>query len=70
MIRWTFHVGLIVFATLGTSMRSAAQEPHPSTRPIREILATEGTNAVVTVAGRATVGAGQLQSSRFEIALS
>jgi len=69
MIRWTFHVGLIVFATLGTSMRSAAQEPHPSTRPIREILATEGTNAVVTVAGRATVGAGQLQSSRFEIAL-
>src|SRR5678816_2520751 len=47
MIRWTFHVGLIVFATLGASIRSDAQAPHGSPRPIREVLATEGTTAFV-----------------------
>jgi diguanylate cyclase (GGDEF)-like protein/PAS domain S-box-containing protein len=69
MIRWSVHVGLIVLTTLGASARSAAQEPNAPTRAIREALATEGTNTVVTVAGRATVGAGQMQSSGFEIAL-
>ena len=52
----------ITAATLG------AQEP-TAPRPIRSVLATKETNAPVTIAGRATAAAGQMQRSEFEIAL-
>src|SRR6476469_8470024 len=61
MIRRSVHIGALVFATLHASMLCAAQEAPPPVRPIAEALATEGSNALVTVAGRATVGSGQLQ---------
>jgi diguanylate cyclase (GGDEF)-like protein/PAS domain S-box-containing protein len=69
MIRRSVHIGVMVSATLGASTLSAAQDAASPVRPIAEALATEGTNTLVTVAGRATVGAGRLQSSGFEIAL-
>jgi hypothetical protein len=69
MIRRSVHIGALVSAMLGASTQCAAQEAMAPARPIAEALAAEGTNAVVTVAGRATVGAGQLQSSGFEIAV-
>ena len=68
MIRRPLHIAL-VSAALAVAALGAAQEANPPVRPIAEALATEGTDAVVTVAGRATVGAGQLQSSGFEMAL-
>jgi diguanylate cyclase len=69
MIRRSLHIGVLVFATLGASTLCAAQEAPAPIRPIAEAVATEGTNATVTIAGRATVGSGQLQSNGFEIAL-
>ena len=69
MIRRSVHIGVLVFATLGASTLCAAQDAPAPIRPIAEALATERTNATVTIAGRATVGSGQLQSSGFEIAL-
>jgi diguanylate cyclase (GGDEF)-like protein/PAS domain S-box-containing protein len=69
MIRRSVHIGVLLSATLGASTLCAAQETAAPVRPIAEALATEGSNTLVTVAGRATVGAGQLQSSGFEIAL-
>ena len=38
-------------------------------RPIRAAFATQGTSEPVTISGRATVSAGQLQSRAFEVAL-
>ena len=52
----------VVSATLG------AQEPG-ATRPIRSALATARTNESVTIAGRATAAAGQLQKHAFEVAV-
>ena len=69
MTRRSAHIGALLSATLCASTLCGAQEAPAPVRPIVEALATEGTTAVVTVAGRATVGAGQLQSSGFEIAL-
>jgi diguanylate cyclase (GGDEF)-like protein/PAS domain S-box-containing protein len=69
MIRRSLHTVALLFAALGAPALVAAQEAPPLASPIAEVLATEGTNALVTIAGRATVAAGQLQSSGFEIAL-
>ena len=55
-------VTTLVSATLG------AQEPD-AVRPIRAALATAGSNASVTIAGRATAAAGQMQRNAFEVAL-
>ena len=38
-------------------------------RPIRTALATAGSNETVTIAGRATAAAGQMQRNAFEVAL-
>jgi diguanylate cyclase (GGDEF)-like protein/PAS domain S-box-containing protein len=59
--------GLALFATSFVA-ELEAQDPSP-TRPIRSALAFEGTNTKVTIAGRATASAGQMQSKAFEIAL-
>jgi hypothetical protein len=69
MIRRSLYIIATVGATLGASARAGGAQAAAPTRPIAQALATEGTNALVTIAGRATVGAGQLQSSGFEIAL-
>lgn len=58
----------IVVAQFFLPLMLAAQDPSAA-QPIRSALATDGSNAVVTVSGRATVSAGQMQSSAFEIAL-
>jgi diguanylate cyclase (GGDEF)-like protein/PAS domain S-box-containing protein len=58
-----------MFAALGAPALVAAQEATVPVSPIAEALATEGTNKLVTITGRATVAAGQLQSTGFEIAL-
>jgi len=69
MLRRALKIGVIVSATFGVSTPCDAQQPMANARTIREALASEGTNTLVTLAGRATVGAGQLQSNSFEIAL-
>ena len=38
-------------------------------RPIQSVLATDGSNQRVTISGRATASAGQMQSTSFEIAV-
>ena len=38
-------------------------------RPIHSAFATQATNELVTISGRATVSAGQMQSRAFEVAL-
>lgn len=45
-----------------------AQDPG-TVRPIGAVLATEGSETRVTIAGRATASTGQMQSKAFEIAL-
>jgi diguanylate cyclase (GGDEF)-like protein/PAS domain S-box-containing protein len=69
MIRRSLHIVALTFAALGAPALVAAQEATAPASPIAEALATEGTNKLVTIAGRATVAAGQLQSTGFEIAL-
>jgi diguanylate cyclase (GGDEF)-like protein/PAS domain S-box-containing protein len=69
MTRRSLHIATLMFAALGAPALVAAQEATVPVSPIAEALATEGTNKLVTITGRATVAAGQLQSTGFEIAL-
>jgi diguanylate cyclase (GGDEF)-like protein/PAS domain S-box-containing protein len=48
--------------------RSAAVPP-PITRSIASVAALEGTDSVVTIAGRSSVNAGQLQETAFDVAI-
>ena len=61
---------LIALASLATLVAPAlhAQESD-AVRPIRMAIATQGTSVPVTISGRATVSAGQMQSRAFEVAL-
>jgi diguanylate cyclase (GGDEF)-like protein/PAS domain S-box-containing protein len=68
MISRSLRFGCSLAAVLVTSTVCGAQAP-AVVQPIRAAVATEGTNAVVTVAGRATASAGQMQSTSFEVAL-
>jgi diguanylate cyclase len=43
--------------------------PPSTTRPIASVAALEGTNTVVTIAGRSSVNAGQLQENAFDVAI-
>ena len=66
MIRRLHLVPIVLLATfLVPALRAQRTDP---VRPIRTI-STDGTNERVTIAGRATASAGQMQSSAFEIAL-
>jgi len=69
MTRRSLHIVALMFVALGAPALAAAQDTTAPTSPIADALATEGTNKQVTIAGRATVAAGQLQSSGFEIAV-
>ena len=54
--------------TIFPSAPLVAQQPD-AVRPIRAALATAGSNESVTIAGRATAAAGQMQRNAFEVAL-
>ena len=69
MTRRFVHMVALVATMLGAPALGAAQEATAPSRSIANALATEGTNALVTIAGRTTVGAGQLQSRGFEVAV-
>ena len=67
MIRRLF---LFAFAPLVTLVAPALHaQGADAVRPIRAAIATQGTSAVVTISGRATVTAGQLQSRAFDVAV-
>jgi diguanylate cyclase (GGDEF)-like protein/PAS domain S-box-containing protein len=67
MLRRQLRYALALLATF--SAADLAAQDQAAVRPIRSVIATEGTNARVTIAGRATASAGQMQSRAFEIAL-
>ena len=61
---------LLAFAPLVTLVAPALHaQGADAVRPIRAAIATQGTSAVVTISGRATVTAGQLQSRAFDVAV-
>ena len=66
MIRRLLLPALVLLVTLvAPELRAQGH----AVRPIRAAFATQGSNEPVTVSGRATVSAGQLQSRAFEVAL-
>jgi diguanylate cyclase (GGDEF)-like protein/PAS domain S-box-containing protein len=68
MISRSLCFGSSFVIVLVASVMCGAQAS-PVVQPIRAAVATEGTNVLVTVAGRATASAGQMQSTSFEVAL-
>jgi diguanylate cyclase (GGDEF)-like protein/PAS domain S-box-containing protein len=67
MIRRPLTLGPVLVAVLAAA-KLGAQDP-AAVRPIRSVLSTDVGNAPVTIAGRATAAAGQMQRSAFEIAV-
>ena len=67
MIRRLLLTALPLLATL--SATSIPAQGADSVRPIRTVFTTSGSNVPVTISGRATVSAGQMQSSAFEVAV-
>ena len=59
---------VIVFPFSALAQRSPARETAPS-RPIAEAIAQRETDRAVTIAGRASVSSGKLQSSTFDVAV-
>ena len=61
---------LVALASLATLVAPALRAQGSDTvRPIRTAIAMQGTRVPVTIAGRATVSAGQMQSRLFDVAL-
>ena len=60
---------LLALAPLVTLVATELCAQGNAVRPIRAAFATQGTNDPVTISGRATVSAGQLQSRAFEVAV-
>jgi diguanylate cyclase (GGDEF)-like protein/PAS domain S-box-containing protein len=61
---------LFALASLATLVAPALRaQGRDAVRPIRTAFAMQGTNVPVTISGRATVSAGQMQSRAFEIAV-
>jgi len=74
MISRSFHAGTVCLAALlatatNVAVGQGAKSPPPGPRPIASAIALEGSNRVVTIAGRSSVNAGQLQSTAFDIAI-
>jgi diguanylate cyclase (GGDEF)-like protein/PAS domain S-box-containing protein len=67
MIRRPLLVALAPLATLVAPALLA--QGTDAVRPIRTVLAMQGAKEPVTISGRATVSAGQMQSRAFEVAL-
>ena len=70
----SLHAGLACLAALLTTVSHAsrgqgAKSVLPSPRPIASAIALEGSNQIVTIAGRSTVNAGQLQTTAFDVAI-
>lgn len=60
----------LVAPLLGTLLATVVRaQGADGVRPIRDALATEGKGTIVTIAGRATASAGQMQSKAFEVAV-
>ena len=74
MISRSFHARAVWIAALlvtaaHAAMGQSAKAPQSAPRSIASAAELEGSNRVVTIAGRSTVNAGQLQSTAFDIAL-
>jgi diguanylate cyclase len=74
MISRSFHAGLACLTALVATASSiataqGAKAAAPDPRPISSAIAFEGSNRLVTIAGRSSVNAGQLQSTAFDIAI-
>jgi len=67
MIRRPTRLALLFLLARATTAVGA--QGSATVRPIQSALATEDTKQRVTIAGRATVSAGQMQSTAFEIAV-
>jgi hypothetical protein len=67
MIRRPSQLALLLLFACAAS--AAGAQGSDAVRPIQSVLATEATNQRVTISGRATVSAGQMQSTAFEIAV-
>lgn len=59
---------VVVFPCIALAQRSPARKTAPS-RPIAEAIAQRETDREVTIAGRASVSSGKLQSSAFDVAI-
>jgi len=60
---------LVLLLLLSRAAAAVGAQRADAVRPIQSVLATESTNQPVTISGRATVTAGQMQSTAFEIAV-
>jgi diguanylate cyclase len=74
MISRSFHAGAVWLAALlvtatNSALGQGAKAQPPAPRSIASAAALEGSDRVVTIAGRSTVNAGQLQSTAFDIAV-
>ncbi|HEV7994414.1 MAG TPA: diguanylate cyclase [Gemmatimonadaceae bacterium] len=74
MISRSRHVGPVCLVALLATTTSVAlgqgtKVAPPIPRPITSVTELEGTSTVVTIAGRSSVNAGQLQSTAFDIAI-
>ena len=74
MLSRSFHAGTACFAALlattaNVAAGQGAKSGTPGPRPIASAIALEGSNRVVTIAGRSSVNSGQLQSTAFDIAI-
>src|SRR5438445_1778355 len=71
-IRSSFVVGLLASVSgsaPGYLRAQSAQHTSNTSRPIALALALEGRDSAVTIAGRASVNSGQLQSTSFDVAV-
>lgn len=62
-------VSALLVTAAHAAVGQSARVPSSPPRPIASVVELEGSNRVVTIAGRSTVNAGQLQSTAFDIAL-
>jgi diguanylate cyclase (GGDEF)-like protein/PAS domain S-box-containing protein len=74
MISRSRHAGFVCLVTLlatvtGVAQGQGAKSTPLATRPIASVVELEGSNEVVTIAGRSSVNVGQLQSTAFDIAI-
>jgi diguanylate cyclase (GGDEF)-like protein/PAS domain S-box-containing protein len=74
MISRSLNAGPVWLAALlatatHVALGQGAKAPPPAPRPIASVVELEGSDRIVTIAGRSTVNAGQLQSTAFDIAV-
>lgn len=60
---------LVLLLLVARAATDVGAQGSDAVRPIQSVLATDSTNQRVTISGRATASAGQMQSTAFEIAV-